>query len=118
MRVLPKVDGTCPSCQVNIQEEAKKVKVNPNEDTAHLSTSNPKPLDFSWATLEKVIKAEKYSERMMRGLIWTIVGIAITTGTYFFAEPGDHFIICWGAVLFGVIDFLVGLFGWLANRQI
>lgn len=58
--------------------------------------------------------AEKYKSRMIRGLLWTIAGIVITAISYSIAEEqGSTYLICWGAVLFGIIDFLAGLVGWL-----
>lgn len=61
--------------------------------------------------------ARKYRGRMIRGLLWTIAGIVVTAVTYSMAaESGGTYIICWGAVLFGIIDFLVGLVGWLRYR--
>jgi uncharacterized membrane protein len=64
---------------------------------------------------EKSEGAKSYRNRMIRGLILTTVGIIITGATYLIAEPGGKFLICWGAVLFGVIDFLAGFFGWIRN---
>ena len=59
---------------------------------------------------------EKYKKRMTRGLIWTILGAVITCGTYAFAsELGGKFVLFYGAIIFGFIDFIIGLIGWLSN---
>jgi len=71
--------------------------------------------DRLMAEVQKGERARIYRNRMIRGLIWTIVGITITCATYLFTEPGGQFIICGGAILFGVIDFLIGFFGWISN---
>jgi len=61
-------------------------------------------------------RREKYKKRMTRGLLWTVAGLVITCGTYAFAsELGGRFAIFYGAIIFGLIDFMVGLFGWLSN---
>jgi hypothetical protein len=61
-------------------------------------------------------RREKYKKRMTRGLLWTVAGLVITCGTYAFAsELGGRFAIFYGAIIFGFIDFMVGLFGWLSN---
>ena len=61
-------------------------------------------------------RREKYKKRLIRGLIWTILGMAITCGTYAFAnELGGRFYLCYGAIIFGFIDFMIGLIGWLTN---
>jgi hypothetical protein len=61
-------------------------------------------------------RREKYTKRLRRGLVWTVAGVAITLGTYAFAgELGGKFVLFYGAIIFGFIDFMVGLVGWLAN---
>jgi hypothetical protein len=64
----------------------------------------------------KQSRREKHKKRMIRGLIWTVLGAIITCGTYVFAnELGGNFLLCWGAILFGIIDFVIGLVGWLTS---
>jgi hypothetical protein len=59
---------------------------------------------------------EKYKKRMTRGLLWTIVGVAITCGTLAFSDSlGGKYVLFYGAIIFGFIDFVAGLVGWLAN---
>ena len=64
-------------------------------------------------------RGNKYRKQMIRGLLWTVAGGTITCLTYVFASNlGGQYVLCWGAVIFGIIDFLVGLFGWLSiNRN-
>jgi hypothetical protein len=58
----------------------------------------------------------KHKKRLVRGLVWTVAGVAITFVTYAFAsELGGKFVLFYGAIIFGFIDFLAGLVGWLAN---
>ena len=52
---------------------------------------------------------------MLFGAIWCVGGIVVTAVTYQAASNGGHYIIAWGAVLFGAIQFLRGLFQVLAN---
>ena len=62
------------------------------------------------------MRREKYKKRMLRGLAWTIVGAVITCGTYVFADSlGGKFVLLYGALIFGIIDFVAGLFGWIYN---
>jgi hypothetical protein len=64
----------------------------------------------------KKTRQDKYKKRMTRGLILTILGAVITCGTYIFAnELGGNYVLCYGAIIFGVIDFVIGLVGWIAN---
>jgi hypothetical protein len=61
-------------------------------------------------------RREKYKKRMTRGFLWTAAGIVITCGTFVFAsELGGKFVVVYGAIIYGFIDFIVGLVGWLSN---
>jgi hypothetical protein len=63
------------------------------------------------------VKSEGSRKRMVRGLIWTVLGIVVTCATFLFSDSlGGRYVLFWGAIIFGVIDFLVGLFGWLSNK--
>lgn len=62
-------------------------------------------------------KLMKYRNQMIGGIIWTVTGIAITIISMNMSSGGGTYYVCWGAVLFGVIDFLMGLFGWLKYRS-
>lgn len=44
------------------------------------------------------------------GLLWCGGGIAVTALTYSNASDGGTFVVAWGAILFGGIQFLKGLF--------
>ena len=46
------------------------------------------------------------------GAIVCIIGIAVTAGTYSAAASGGggHYVIAWGAIVFGAFQFLKGLF--------
>jgi hypothetical protein len=65
----------------------------------------------------KAARAEKHKKQMIGGLLWTGAGIVVTVLSNIFSEYlGGYGVLCWGAILFGLIDFLVGLFGWLSSR--
>ncbi len=64
----------------------------------------------------KKLRREKYKNRMVRGFLWTIVGVIITCGTYAFADNlGGKFVLLYGAIIFGIIDLVAGLIGWVVN---
>jgi hypothetical protein len=67
--------------------------------------------------LLKRARGEKYKKRMTRGLLWTVAGLVLTCGSYAFADQlGGSYVLCWGAIIFGIIDLLVGLIGWLSSQ--
>ena len=54
------------------------------------------------------------SRDLLHGGLWLFGGIAVTTMTYLFAEAqgGGRYIVAWGAMFFGGIQFLHGLLAW------
>jgi hypothetical protein len=60
-------------------------------------------------------RKDKYRRQMVRGLLWTMAGSLVTCGSYWFANDlGGIFMLCWGAILIGVLDFFLGFVRWLA----
>jgi len=47
---------------------------------------------------------------MAVGAIVCLIGIAVTAGTYSAASSGGHYVVAWGAIVFGAFQFLKGLF--------
>lgn len=61
--------------------------------------------------------ASQYKRHMLYGILWVAGGTAVTIATYEAASEGGFFIIAWGAIIFGIIDFFRGLFGWLKYKD-
>jgi len=59
--------------------------------------------------------SEKHSRLMVSGALWAIGGTLVTAVTYNAAKDGGVYIIAWGAILFGALDFLRGLFGMITS---
>ncbi len=57
-------------------------------------------------------KRERANKDMLYGALWCIGGTAVTLGTMSAASGGGHYVITWGAIVFGAIQFFKGL----ANR--
>ena len=58
-------------------------------------------------------------KHMLYGALWCVGGIILTAGTYQAAsnDPrGGSYVIAWGAIAFGFIDFLRGLFAYLGRH--
>jgi hypothetical protein len=64
---------------------------------------------------ESAAAARMYRRKMVRGLLWAIAGITLTVAMYRTARGSTH-VIWWGVVLFGFVDFVTGLIGWLSHR--
>jgi len=62
--------------------------------------------------------ASKYKKTMIGGAIATAVGGFITfISIYAASNLGGTYFCCWGAILFGIISFFIGLVGWLMHRK-
>ena len=59
--------------------------------------------------IEKEILKKEARNDMLVGGLWFLGGSAVTYFTYAMAEGGGFFLICWGAMIFGAIQFLRGL---------
>jgi len=55
-------------------------------------------------------KQEQGKKNMGFGALWCIGGLVVTAATYSAASNGGHYVVAWGAVVFGAIQFLQGLF--------
>ncbi|MDP6634437.1 MAG: hypothetical protein QGG42_06040 [Phycisphaerae bacterium] len=47
---------------------------------------------------------------MLYGALWCIGGIVVTAATYSAASGGGTYVVAWGAIVFGAIQFFRGLF--------
>ncbi len=52
---------------------------------------------------------EEGGRNMLQGALWCIGGILVTAMTYNMASEGDTYIVTWGAIVFGAIQFFRGL---------
>ena len=59
--------------------------------------------------LRKKAHREAGARNAMVGAAWCVGGIAITALTYQLASGGGVFVVAWGAILFGGIQFIKGL---------
>lgn len=56
--------------------------------------------------------------RMLHGILWAAGGGAVTAGSYYAAAyEGGLVILTWGAIIFGIYDFVRGLIEWLKYRD-
>jgi hypothetical protein len=65
--------------------------------------------------IENVFRSRKKAHReagarnIIVGAAWCVGGIAVTALTYELASGGGVFVVAWGAILFGGIQFIKGL---------
>lgn len=52
---------------------------------------------------------ETGNKNMLYGALWAIGGTVVTMATYSAAKGGGTYIVAWGAILFGIVQFFQGL---------
>lgn len=62
---------------------------------------------FSWRSKANHQAAKR---NMLYGALWCIGGFLVTAVTFSAAGEGGRFIVAWGAILFGAIQFCRGIF--------
>ncbi len=67
---------------------------------------------------QQIIKArkERANKDMIYGALWCIGGTIVTVVTYSAASGGGTYVIAWGAILFGAIQFIKGLVNSLSMK--
>ena len=69
--------------------------------------------DVVIANLQNQYKQEKReagNKNMLYGALWSVGGLLVTILTYSAASDGGTYVVAWGAVIFGAIQFFKGLF--------
>lgn len=68
--------------------------------------------DVVIANLQNQYKQEKReagNKNMLYGALWCVGGLLVTILTYSAASDGGTYVVAWGAVIFGAIQFVQGL---------
>ncbi|MCD8506689.1 hypothetical protein LRY65_05345 [Candidatus Woesebacteria bacterium] len=45
---------------------------------------------------------------MKQGVLWFVIALAITGGTWLFASEGDSYYVFWGAMIYGIYRLIRG----------
>lgn len=95
------------------------VKLNYSKDIAMEMINNRKETlyeEYKRTPEGRKMVASVHKRRMISGILWFAGGLTITLVTYALAEGGGWYFIFFGAIIFGFIDFVRGLIGWLHNQ--
>lgn len=55
------------------------------------------------------VKKERANKDMIFGALWCIGGIIVTAVTYQAASGGGTYVVAWGAIIFGAVQFIKGV---------
>lgn len=73
----------------------------------------PEDADIVISNLQNQYKQEKKeagNKNMLYGALWCVGGLLVTFLTYSAASNGGTYVVAWGAVIFGAIQFFKGVF--------
>jgi hypothetical protein len=92
------------------------IKLGVDEDSAMVMVSNRQEAieEYKRTPDGKRQISSTYRKHMISGLLWFSGGVIITLATY--ASDIGFGLIFFGAIIFGFIDFVRGLLGWLNNK--
>jgi hypothetical protein len=118
----------CPACQKKVDATAApESKADPEPQAAHGVATGATQREVDPALFAPPSRVADALERarmhagngsgvqnMLYGSLWCIGGLAVTAVTYQIAaeDGGGHYLLAWGAILFGAIQFLRGLGQW------
>ena len=69
--------------------------------------------DYKESPEGRKVLADKYARHMIYGILWAVGGTVVTVATYTAASNGGTYFVAWGAIVFGIIDFFRGWYGWI-----
>jgi len=73
--------------------------------------------DYKHTPEGRIIMLSAAKRHMLYGLMWCGGGSLITYLTYSAASEGGLFLVFWGAILWGIIDFFRGLLNWYKYKD-
>jgi hypothetical protein len=139
-RVLPMAGRICPACRKNIDSmpDPRQAAERTAEAAYGLAaeqmrrgacrseiqrglTERGLSAKASAAVVRDLERVEAAAQRaegqtaMLTGALWCLGGIAVTAATFQAATAagGGKYVIAWGAILFGAIQFVRGYFRWM-----
>ena len=121
----------CKRCNYSLQAvslPANNYFLNSLDQTAvatkNQTVSTNKPFNpsepYKRSQYEPSVNSGKYFRKMIFGALWAVGGTMATVFSYSSAagsSGGGKYFIFWGAILFGLIDCLVGFSGWVSNKD-
>lgn len=74
-------------------------------------------ISSGYASPEIAEDTGKYVKKIIFGALWAGGGTIATVASYGSASGGGKYFIFWGAILFGIIDMIIGLSGYLGGKD-
>lgn len=116
--------AACKRCNCEIQNYSQSAgqthnSYNPSSFSSHTTTVNSVNTYVSPYKDKSAQSGEsgKAVKKMIFGALWAIGGTIATVLSYGAAIGGGKYMVFWGAILFGAVDFLIGLNAWISNKD-
>lgn len=100
----------CKKCGEKVEEDAKFCT-----NCGHIVTSKNIPNEgsidkyFESKRSDLIVEAEKMAEsEMLRGIVWFVLALLISGGSYFFTPEGETYYVLTGAIVYGVYRLIRG----------
>jgi hypothetical protein len=90
---------------------------NESQATQYVSEIERELQQFQNSPSGRAQMASKYKRHMLYGVLWAGGGTAVTLYTLNAASGGGTYVVAWGAIIFGVVDFFRGLIGYMKYRD-
>ena len=119
---------TCKRCNYSLQavsppvnnyflNSLDQISTAKNQTTSSNPSFNPSA-PYKRSQYEPSVNSGKYFRKMIFGALWAVGGTIATVFSYSLATGGGgKYFIFWGAILFGLIDCIVGFSGWVTNKD-
>ena len=120
----------CPQCELVNFADAFVCKRCNHQFQSYSQTGNQPYAAFNQAVPNSFNNSNSYQNqpvsasnssasvrKMFFGALWAIGGTIATAVSYNSASGGGKYFIFWGAILFGAVDFLIGLNGWISGKD-
>lgn len=110
----------CGEIRSNVEQQKRCWKCGSSEykltEQSNSKIPEKEVMPISSESSNSELLAKQYAGKMVSGLLWAIGGTIVTVATYEAASEGGTYFIAWGAIVFGIIDFFRGLFGWMTQQ--
>lgn len=105
-----------------VEEKIKLIFAHIKADAPEIASASSAPGRIADAppkrALTKAELAKQGKRKMLSGMLWAIGGCLVTVITYSMASnAGGRYFVVYGAIVWGVINFFIGLSMWLKNRK-
>ena len=93
-----------------------------NDTQAYGSYNQTAPGSYNYSSSDRNQSAPSADKsaavrKMIFGALWAAGGTIATVLSYGSASGGGKYFVFWGAILFGAVDFLIGLNGYFSSRD-